>query len=492
VGVVQEIRGLLQRSMIRVVALSCMLTGMTVLSLDGRLALRDPDNWWHIRVGDWILQNHAFPRVGLFSRTAGDQAWMAYSWGYEILLSLSYRAFGLIGVSVFGILLTLLVASVVFWMSYRLSGKFWLAWSLGFIGCFAFLFKLLPRPVFFSMALFIITLGLILEAHRDGRIQRLYWLPPIFLLWANLHIQFIYGLFAFGLFCFTNLALDIAGKRTALPASIVKDRLPPGKLFLLLALCVVATCIGPYSLHLYEVILNYSKSRVAYAVINELQAPKFEYPTDYVLLLMTVAVFFVMGWRKKLDLFKLGLLVISCIFAFRAQRDVWFLGICAVAFLSDGDLQPDGLRDSFKIWEGAATGVIVVFLFALFALNAGLTTRRLDRAISSEYPVDAVNYLRRNPVAGPLYNDFGWGGFLIWYMPDSPVSIDGRTDLYGDEFTSKALRSIDGDYGEDAVLRESGVVLLNRTSTLAWKLAADPQYRVVYADKLAIVLVPVK
>ena len=55
------------------------------------------------------------------------------------------------------------------------------------------------------MVLFMVTLTLILEAQRSGRVQTLYWLPLMFALWANIHIQFIYGLFLLGLLLGINL-----------------------------------------------------------------------------------------------------------------------------------------------------------------------------------------------------------------------------------------------------------------------------------------------
>jgi hypothetical protein len=73
-----------------------------------------------------------------------------------------------------------------------------------------FLFTVCPRPVYFSMMRFTAELTLILEANRSGRIQPLYWLPLIFLVWADLHIQFIYGLAVLGLQAGLNLAHKLA------------------------------------------------------------------------------------------------------------------------------------------------------------------------------------------------------------------------------------------------------------------------------------------
>jgi hypothetical protein len=117
--------------------------------------------------------------------------------------------------------------------------------------------------------------------------------------------------------------------------------------------------------------------------------------------------------------------------------------------------------------------------------------RGLDDAMSSQFPVKAVNFLRRNPQPGPLYNTFDWGGFLTWYMPDYPVAIDGRTDLYGDELDFLFFNSERGDdsYVNDPYLNEAGVVLLDRTKPLATVLRGDQRFQKIYEDPLAVVFI---
>jgi hypothetical protein len=105
--------------------------------------------------------------------------------------------------------------------------------------------------------------------------------------------------------------------------------------------------------------------------------------------------------------------------------------------------------------------------------------------------VNAVNFLRQNPPPGPLYNTFDWGGFLMWYMPQYPVSIDGRNDLYGDEMDGPAFTTDSGDssYKTNSALNEAGVVLLKRTDGLVSTLDLDPRFRKIYEDKIASVFV---
>ena len=45
-------------------------------------------------------------------------------------------------------------------------------------------------------------------------------------------------------------------------------------------------------------------------------------------------------------------------------------------------------------------------------------------------PVKAVAYIKANKLAGPMLNDYTFGGYLIWAAPQYPVMMDGRTDLY--------------------------------------------------------------
>jgi hypothetical protein len=103
-----------------------------------------------------------------------------------------------------------------------------------------------------------------------------------------------------------------------------------------------------------------------------------------------------------------------------------------------------------------------------------------------EFPVDAANFLRRIEPSGPIYNDFDWGGFLTWYLPQYPVSIDGRNDLYGDEFVADYLIFNSGDRTDgDPHLDEAGIVLLKKDAQLAKLLKHDSRFRFVYEDRLA-------
>ncbi len=512
-----QLRPLLRLRAVRLGALIIQFAVVGVMALRLKYFVLDPDIWWHLKVGDWIVDHLAVPHTGILSRTAANLPWVAYSWGYEVLLSRAYAWFGLIGIGVFGTLLTLAVACSIYWMLLRLSGNFWIAWLITWIVCWSFLFNGTPRPFFFSIALFAVTLTILFGANRSGRVQPLYWLPLIFWLWANLHIQFIYGLFLFGLFAGVNLAERLAARLRILPRVFSPPTLPLANLWLAFAGCILATLLGPYTYHPYLVVLEYSKAKLAYSIIIELQPLSFRGYSHFLELFIAASGFFAVGWharadssdldssipnRYALDLFKLALLTAGSVVAFRTMRDAWFICLPAAACVADAfhawtressaqpashNLQEIPIRETWLERLGVAAAVAVIL--ALVANGLDFSERGLDRAISANYPVNAINFLRRNPFPGPLYNNLTWGGFLMWYMPGDPVAIDGRNDLYGDDldrifFNSETAQN---SYKTDPYLNQAGVVLLDSKLPLAKVLTIDPRFQLVFHDEIATV-----
>ena len=486
---IQDLVSLLRFRPLQLAALVVFLTAVGGFAFYTKLCVIDNDIWWHLKVGDWILEHLAVPHTGILSRTAANRPWVAYSWGYEVLMSWAYRWGGIIGIGLYGTLLTIGVACTVYCMLYRLNGRFWIALLLATITCWSFLFNGMPRPVFFSMMLLCATLALLLEGNRTGRVELLYWLPLIFFLWVNLHIQFIYGLFVVGLFVATTVVQHIAERLGIAPGFLLKPNLPALALIGVFAVCVLATLIGPNFYHPYVAVFEYSKSKFAYNVIIELQPLSFRQSSNYAELMLGAFAFFAIGWRKKIDLFKLAMMTVCSVVAYRTMRDAWFLSIPAAACIADFPA-PSGERERVANWmEILGVAAATAVLLFVVARGTDFTERGIDRAISSEYPVNAVNFLRRNPQPGPLYNNLGWGGFLMWYMPDYPVAVDGRNDLYGDELDQLFYASQNGDtgYTTDPYLNEAGVVLLASDLPLAKLLTIDPRFQLIYQDSTSVV-----
>lgn len=474
----QELRTLSRLRILRPATLGSLFAVVLWRSLALKLTVSDLDNWWHLKLGDWILQNHACPHTAIFSATAANRPWAAYSWGYEILLSLSYKWQDILGMSIFGTVLTLLVAASVYRMTRHLSGRFWMACLIATATCSVFLFSVCPRPVYFSMMLFTAELILILEANRSGRMHTLYWLPLIFFFWANLHIQFVYGLAVIGLLPGVNRAQRLVAKAGWEPEYLSAPTLPLGPLFAIAVSCVLAACISPYSYHLYEIVYGYASAKIPYKMIRELQPIAFQSPSQYLQLLLTGVAFFAVGRKKHIDLFKFALLILATVIGYRMMRDAWFICIVAAACLTDFAVKEEDTQPAETWYEWAALAVVLVVAGLLFARDTSFHRAGLDAQISRLFPVNAANYLRQHPEPGPLYNAFDWGGFLIWYTPDYPVAIDGRTDLYGDDLDARFLETGSGEdsYRTDPYLNGAGIILLQREMPLTALLYRDQRF----------------
>jgi hypothetical protein len=479
----------LRNRRVQIFALVIFLGGIGVYSLQKKYIVTDFDTWWHLKVGDWIIQNSAVPHMGILSRTAANRPWVAYSWGYEVLLSLAYAWLGLVGIGIYGAALTVVVAFSTYWMVRHLSGRFWMSALLAGITGAAFLFNGAPRPVFFSYILFCALLTVLFESERTGHVRLLYWLPLLFVFWANLHIQFIYGLFTLCLFAGIHVLQQIFAKLKFQPGYLTDSKLPWKPLVLVLAGCAAVTLVGPNLYHPYLAVLSYAKAKFTYKVIVELQPLPFRIFSNFIELFLAAAGFYAVGWQKKISPFKLALLAIASVVAFRTMRDAWFICLSAAACVADFPVDETAAyrKDSWR--ELAVTAAAVIFLISASAPLIGFTPRALDRAISADYPVDAINFLRRNSFPGPLYNNLNWGGFLMWYLPELPVAVDGRNDLYGDELDQVFYYSESAfpSYKTDPYLNESGLVVLQSTVPLATVLTIDPRFRLIYRDQVATV-----
>ncbi len=63
----------------------------------------------------------------------------------------------------------------------------------------------------------------------------------------------------------------------------------------------------------------------------------------------------------------------------------------------------------------------VVLMVAVFAAVVRYfpTATDMQQKVTRQYPVRAVEYLRQHPVPGPMYNTYGYGGYLIFRCPDT-------------------------------------------------------------------------
>ncbi len=454
----------------------------------------DWDWWWHLRTGQWVIEHGAVPVNDPFSIFGQDRPWVAYSWLFEIAAYGLQNAFGLAGPLIYQTALSLAVVAAVHRLVSRREPRFLVATALTGVAVLALAALFKQRPWLFTILFSTLTLDVVLDVSA-GRKNRLTWLlPVVFVLWANIHIQFVYGLFILGLACAAPLIDRMLTSRDLLGAlEETRCLTVAARLGLLTGLCVLATLLNPYHVRLYFVVVEYATQSGPFRFVNELKAPEFREISDWVMFSLAAAATFALGRRQCCSTFETVLLAAAAFFAFRARRDLWFLVIAALAVLTERrDRFVDPAARFAFTWTRAAFVLTTVALLipAVWQVRR-LGDGRLERTVAEVFPAEAVTVVRERGYSGPLFNDFDWGGYLIWSLPSHPVIVDGRTNLHGDERLSRLGATWAGapDWRDDPDLAAARVIIANASTPLAELLEADPGFERVHVDALAKVFI---
>ena len=442
-----------------------------------------------------MLENHAIPRTGLFSQYP-DLRWDDSTWGFDLLVGSAYRILGLRALPLLLMTLKVAVALATFLLARSRSTGFWYSVALSVVAQYV-ITGLHPLAYVFSIFFLVAVLGFLLNSRKSGSVARLYWLPLLFVTWANLHVQFVLGLILLVLFViavFVERWLRTMGvawlRSTTSPLSLR----PVGAIAMA---SLLATFITPYGYRLFSAFFATSYNNVGFEHFSEMSAIRFRRPQDYVLMLLVMMAFLALGRRRSLELFELLILLGVTVLAFRIQRDGWIVVLAAVAVLAGSSFLE---RDESQLtkgtaWEWRVVAAITAIILAIAVARMPGRIALMNR-MDENFPAKACDYIVTNKLPGPLFNEYSFGSFLTWYLPSYPVVVDSRVELYGNTILAEYFDVIGGKERLDShpMIAGAGTLLLERNSAIAKALknlpALSSQYRLVYSDNLADVFVP--
>jgi hypothetical protein len=165
----------------------------TITATAGLLAcqeLFDADSWWHLRAAQWILANRRLPGLDPFSFGSAERPWIDLQWAFQVLLALVYRAGSVPGM----ILLASVASSTTLLIVLCATVRGPRSWFIALIWLPALLLlttRVQPRPEVFSL-LFTSTYLAVLNT-CDRRPGWAWLLPPLQVVWVNVHSLFIIG-----------------------------------------------------------------------------------------------------------------------------------------------------------------------------------------------------------------------------------------------------------------------------------------------------------
>ena len=450
--------------------------------------IQDPDIWWHLRAGEWMLQHNSIVRFDPFSASTLGKPWAEYSWLFDVVADWIVMRADLVSIVWYEIAMQLAIAAALFTLVRSLMPHLWRAVGITAVAMFAITSIFLPRPLLFSALLLILEIYLLLRARRDSDWKILWLLPAIFLFWANLHIEFVCGLFVLGVFCIEPL-LDIVG-RVPRELRTPVDRFNR-RLWAVLACCVVATLINPYGVALYKTIFMYTQDAQVYNLVSELHAMQFRALNDWFVLGLAMMGCFALGRLRPFRPAWAVLLAWAAWMGFRSIREIDLLVIVSVAIIAlraGEEVVAD--RASFRLTAQMrfAVSLAVIVVLVAAGMNSPYNSQRLLAQVRQEYPLAATKYIRQNHLQGPLLNEYSWGGFLIYALPEIPVAMDGRVNLHGQDALIKDLSLWNGEVGWQNLpeLESANLVLASRTWTLPLLLQSDPRFKVIYQDPVSV------
>ena len=444
-----------------------------VLLLCGDQLLRDPDTYWQITVGNWIIDNHAVPHSDIYSWTMRGAPWISTQWLAQVGFAASSRLLGWNG----PVLLAAASVAIAFGLLTRFVRR-WLApiptlvlASVAFALCAA---HVLARPHALAMPVMVAFVGGLMAA-MDRRSAPSLWLLPLMALWANLHGGFVFGL---ALIAPIGLGAIWAAPPTAQPGLVWR-----WGLFGLLA--IAAACITPYGWDSILAAWRIIDLGEALALIGEWRAADFGHPGP---LEMAVLGGFVLAlWRGFALSPVRAMLIAGMIFmALSHVRNAEVLALLAPLVLARPLAEQTGgitLQRS-QMQPLAVAGLALMLVAGTAAI---LSAHRFVPSPNAA-PVAAVAALKERGITRVL-NDYDFGGYLI--ASGVAPYIDGRTELYG-EAMMVAHNSFSGAQKPDDFFRlvsdtRVQATLLRTQSAATTLLDHLDGWKRIYGDDLAVV-----
>jgi hypothetical protein len=465
----------------------------------GVRATLDADMWWHLRTGEYILQQ-GIPRLDVFSFTVPDHAWVTHEWLSQVVMWLAYQAGGFAGLIVGTAVLVMLTFGLVYGSC---AGRPYLAAFIVLLAAITSAIVWGARPQMFNL-LFTAVFVFLVERVKDHKLPLwTWWLLPVFMiLWANFHSGYLLGVVLLGTYVVGEAAQQWFHKtdeRTLHWATI-------RRLFIVTVLCFLVAALNPNGPELWIYPFFTLGSSAMQAYIQEWHSPDFHqtffWPFAGMLALGVVTFVFSQRRVTATDLLLFlgtgaaGLLSARHIplFAIVAAPIIARHGLSALAGTAvypilNGDVpEPKPTR----LMAGLNLFVLLAAIVGALVWTANKVAAN-ETAVAAQYPVTAVNFLQANGLAQERgFNSYNWGGYLIWR--ELPVFVDGRADVYGDEFLFYYRQAFDAGPRWQEPLDDFDVtyVLMERDSPLMTVLAASGEWQEVYQDDLAQIFVRIE
>jgi len=455
------------------------------------------DFWWHLKIGEIIHTQRAIPTTNMFAWSLpGETPFFYGAWLGEWLLYVVYTWGGL-PLSLF---VRTILALSAFWLTAfwaRLRSDSWrlATLALAFAGTMS-LNNLVLRPQIWSWLPFVIYL-LVLEGWASGRLRKswLVILPPLMVFWVNAHGAFVLGLVLLGIFGLGELLSKVFKQGSTRSWSDLAQLAGVG------VLTGLTTFINPKGIGIIDYVFGLMTDPPSQGLVIEWQSPTPSGIANTVFYVSIVVLLLVLSYSRFRPTPTDVLLLVGFLWlAWNGQRYVIWFGLAVMPILTQA---VRGLWDRFPVGSGRRNLLNTALAVALFVPVLAVQPWWVERIplpdtywsqvwrgsdvgplIDTKTPLVAVDYLEAHS-GGRLFNEMGYGSYLIWALPEQKVFIDPRVELYPYEqwmdyvYIGRGTRSLAllDEYQVNRVLLD-----LREQEELSLVLEADPGWTKNYED----------
>jgi hypothetical protein len=398
--------------------------------------LSDADTYWHLAAGRWIVSHGSIPRTDPFSHSMPGAPWTAHEWLSEVVMAQLRAAFGWSGL--------IGMVAVCAALAYALITRFLLdrmqpVHALGFVALVFFMTKshMLARPHILTWPLIAWWVSTLLRCVERRESPPLL-LAALIVPWANLHGSFVLALAFAVAFAVEAITSAADGKRATVAWAWAR----------FIAAASLLSLVTPHGIEGWRFAAHVT-TMSALHTIREWQPPRgpAAYPLE---LFLGIVVALALAGKLRITLWRIVLLLGLSHMALKHGRYISILGLTAPLLMargfggSFGTAPSPGDVSTLDRWfanlarpmERLPAALTVVAVGSLIIVM-GLSRSRAP--IAEVSPAAALAAARAAGVVGPVWNAYDFGGYLI--DQGIPVFIDGRADMYGDDFVAANVRA---------------------------------------------------
>jgi hypothetical protein len=485
---------------------------LAILLTDWRQVLinADGDPCWHWQTGNWMIEHHAIMRTDLFSHTRPGAPFVTKEWLSEVLFAAAGNRLGWNGVALVAALVIATTLALLHRQLLAEGSDTLLSTALVMLSALACSMHWLARPHLFTLFFVVVFAWQLRWFDRDrvGSRQLFLWLVPLTVLWTNLHGGFLAGLTLIGIHFVGNIVralMDSTSSRPALRRRVIT-------LGILGVTCALTTLLNPNGWKLHQHLLSFLRDPSQSYFTSEWNSANFHFAgmRGFTLQLLVLG-FMLVVLRRPWATTDLLLIAFWLYSGLNAMRNVPIFALIATPIFAEHlSAGWQGVRES--VWSrslrrvsndvgalnrvAGGNGLVAVVIGAMLLILAKPVLVGGPPVVKTEiwanrFPVATANYLRAHPetVHGEIFNEDGWGGYLILYLPERKVFIDGRDDFYDEallhEFAdvshlTPAWEKVLGKY-------HVGWTMLPVQHPLNRILEMRPDWQLVYSNQVALV-----